>query len=226
MVRNGSVSQLCGEPLGVSLVAMKAWWRSVQPSAIFQAVEHLSNVRKITWVERKGRRFMLVLPKERTFEADDLPYTVSVRVDALEDGRPVCTSITMSRKAGGPGVGAQRMRTVPFRKLIGETLAAAATEGDEVEGSFWGWAVPDEKSDDVLLATQKSRRPGSPPVPEEDLRLAWQFYKEALERPQKRDHIAYTQRQLKRAPHEIHKGRSTVHSWIQMAKERNFDGEH
>lgn len=168
----------------------------------------------------KGKRWRLYLPAERTFEDDDLPYAVTVRVDLMEDGQVGCVGIDTRRKPGGAPVGAQRMRTLPLRRLISETIAAASYEQVRDLG---GWGVPDERAHEVDVATER-RRPGSPPVPDQHLRLAAEIYAEAKQAG-RRDALKFTMEQLEER-HGIYVGRSTVHSWIQKAKEAGSDGQH
>lgn len=184
-------------------------------------MQHQPNDRIVYPVRRRGKAWLAFLPAERTFDDEGLPYVVNMTVGLLNDAGDLgCTRLEVLRRPGGPPVGSQRIRTLPLRELEDLTLTSATATHDEAAGG--GWFLSDEQAPDLAAATTR-RRPGSPPVPDETLRLALAIHTEATDAG-RRDALKFTREQLAER-HGIYGQRSTVHSWIQKAKEAGFDGQ-
>lgn len=172
-----------------------------------------------------GRRWLVLLPVSRTFDEPELPYVVTVRMEYVE-GEVACTSVEIGQRPGGPGVGSQRIRRLPLHRLQNETLLSEATAVTTTgaDGFIGGWQAGSADAG-AMESLHRRRGPGGEPVPEEKLRRALAIHREATS-DKRRDALKFTREQLEaRYGPEYAGSRSTVHSWIQKAKELESHGE-
>lgn len=100
----------------------------------------------------------LVLPGRYVVEVDEpsVGHTLELQV-VIDDGRPVCESLTVRRRPGGPAVSAETIRKVTLGRYLRASAAVAAMRARaNSDGSMT--LEPIEPTDDAAALVDADRR--------------------------------------------------------------------
>lgn len=118
-----------------------------------------------------------------TVSSDDLrlPFDVSLKIEADENGVPVCTVLQCKRRPGGKPVTKTALAGLPLPAIIKEAVRRVATPLAQTDQGFELDLLDEPTERDVYAAFRRPRPATSHRVTDEHLRLVAEVYQLAVD---------------------------------------------